>query len=487
MKLLDNITEKLDNKYITLFAIVIGAFFLRLYRLTFEGLWTDEMAAVYTSNPDVSLRRMYNVLHFWDQTPPLYPLMLRYWFQITGFTDYNARLFSVIGGTLSLIAVFYLIKELYNRRTALFITLLVAITPYHIYFSREARSYIWAFLSVTMLLLFFYRQLKRYSNGYNRWLFILSGGILLQISYFSFFVHAALVAVVVLTFMLKKEKVDLKNWIIDYVFIGIQFLPWAYQFVKIFGMQNGGNGTSPSPMYLFEILNVFTAGVAGGFLLSIAFAVLLVLFVYLVWFQKKLFKNEYLWITALVLFFIIFVLFYLKSVSGRNILNGFMYSYVIVMYPVFLILLGGILYLTNRMLVGVLLLVFITANAIHFTDWYHLSFEKKKTEAYREMADFISKSENSKAPIVCAADYLQDFYYTQKNMQNQLISLSDFDKKLDTSKTTYFWIIDSYDYKSELILAEAKKRFPVRVVEIDTIKPPIGHLDFRELLIEKTN
>jgi hypothetical protein len=62
-----------------LVGILAFALWVRLHTLMAEGLWTDEMISLYTSNPEASLRRTYDVLHFWDQTPPLYPVALWLW------------------------------------------------------------------------------------------------------------------------------------------------------------------------------------------------------------------------------------------------------------------------------------------------------------------------------------------------------------------------------------------------------------------------
>lgn len=487
MKLLDSIAEKLDNKYLTLAFILLAAFFIRIYKLGFEGLWTDEMISVYASNPNVSLRRMYDVLHFWDQTPPLYPVLFMIWLKITGFTEFNARLFSVIGGLLSLLVVYELIKELYNRRTALLITLLVSLTPYHIYFSREARSYIWSFLATALVLLFFYRQLRNYSTKYNRLFFILCGGLFMHVSYFSFFIHSGLVAIVLLTFFTKKEKVDLKNWIIDYILIGLMFLPWLMQFIRILGFHNGDNGSQPSVLYIFDMLSVFSASRAGGFILAISYAAVLLGFFYVILIQKRNFKNEYIWLTAILLFLIVFALMFMKSMGGRNILNHFMYSYVIVLFPVFLILLGGIFYASNRLALAALLAVFLIANTYHYKEWLHLSYHKKKSEPYRQMADFIAGSADAKAPILCAIAYLQEFYFYTKKMDAQLVSLHDIDKKINPATVEKFWIVDSYDLVSDSLLTEAKKRYPVQVLQTNIIKPSTGNITFRAILakIEK--
>lgn len=387
MKLLNSISKKPANNYLILLLIILLAFIVRIYSINFEGLWTDELIAAYASNPYFSLRRMYNVLHFWDQTPPLYPLMLWCWLKISGFTEFNARLFSVIGGIFSLVAVYFLIKEIYNKKTALVILFLLSITPYHIYFSREVRSYIWSLFVTTIVLYFFVKQIENYNNKLNRLLFILSGGLLLHISYFSFFVHAGLVFCILLLYI--KEKQNLKNWILDYFFIGIMFIPWLFQFIRVLGFHNGVNKSKPSVLYIFDILNVFSASNTAGYMLIVGYVILFLSVVYI---YKNNFQKKTTIILFSCLFIVVYFIMYLKSITGRNILNGFGFSYVIVLLPVYLVIFGGIIMQVNKKTTILFVSFVVVVMMFNFDKWYTLSYFKKKSEPYRELAAYISSS-----------------------------------------------------------------------------------------------
>ncbi len=486
MKTLNYLLQKLDNRFLTLSFILLFAFILRIYNINFEGLWTDEMICLYTSNPGFSLRRMYDVLHFWDQTPPLYPLLLWLWFKIAGYTEFQARFFSVIGGTLSLFVIYQLIKELYNRKSALIITFLLAITPYHIYFSREARSYIWAFLSLSLVLYLFVKQLKNYDKKHTRLFFILAGGLFLHISYFSFFIHAGLVCIILYTYFIKKTSINLKNWIIDYLLVGILFLPWLLQFIRILNFHNEING-SPSFLYVLNVLSVFSSSNTGGYALMFAYAFLILSFVYSVYYQKdRLKKSNYLILFSL-LFIFVYVLMYVKSVRGRNLFNGFMYSYVMVLFPVFLIILGGIINQINTKIVAVFLIVFLAANGLNYQDWYKLGYHKKYSEPYRAMSTFISTSSYSNAPILCSGSHVCEFYFYKFKKDALLVNYSDLEIKINPAQTGYLWIIDSFDFSSEKMLKKVADKFSVNVKEIKHFKGDTGNIIFRALLLEITN
>lgn len=484
MKFLDVLVEKLDNKYLTLSLILLLALILRLYNIHLEGLWTDEMISVYASNPHFSLRRTYDVLHFWDQTPPLYPVLFWFWLKITGFTELNAHLFSVIGGMLSLIAVYFLIKELYNRRTALLVTFITSLIPYHIYFSREARSYIWSFLMSTIVLIFFFKQFKHYHKKSVRWGFIISGGLFLLVSYFSFFVHAALIAVLFFKFLSNRKNFPLFKWIIDYILIGLIFTPWFLQFIKIIVMHNQARDGSPSVTYLFQMFNVFSGAVAGGTVLAIAYIIAAILFIYFTYLQKKQFQQANIFYTAIIIFLIIFILMFIKSIGERNILNGFMYSYVIVSFPVFLIIISGFFKQLNKLILSSFIIVFLFTLVYNHDTWLKLSYHKKKSEPYRELASFISKSEKSDIPILCYSKYIQEFYFFKLHRDNQLVDLSEMNQKINPDSSAYIWVVDNFNSEADSVLNELQKKFEVNIQNKNKIKAPTGDIYFRAFLVE---
>ncbi len=484
MKILDILVEKLDNKYITLNIILLVAFIIRIYDINFEDLWTDEIIALYTSNPDISLRRMYDVLHFWDQTPPLYPVMLWLWLKVVGFTEFQARFFSVIGGMLSLLTIYHLIKEIFNRKNALLVVFILSFIPYHIYFSREARSYIWAFFMTALVLYLFVKQLKQYDKKYTRFLFILVGGLFMHMSYFSFFVHIGLVCIIIYSYFTKQIKINLKNWIVDYIFVGVLFLPWFFQFIKILRFHNGENIDTPSFLYILEILNVFSATMAGSHILMTTYLLLLVIFLYQIIYQKKSKQLPIFFYLFIAMFLFIYVLMYIKSVRGRNILNYFMYSYVIVLFPIFLVIIAGIFSQLSKQIIALFLLLFFVANIVNYSSWGKLAYHKKSSEPYRELAQFIAKSSYANKPILCSSAYLQEFYFYKLKMDKQLVSFMDLDKKIKPTKDKYMWIIDSFDMKSEMMLQQVKQKFSIKIEQTTHIKATTGKFVFRALLLK---
>ncbi len=73
--------------------------------------------------------------------PPAYPLLLRGWIALVGESDAAVRLLSLVFGILTLVAIFYLSRMIFDERTAIVTTGLLALLPLHIQYSQEVRPY----------------------------------------------------------------------------------------------------------------------------------------------------------------------------------------------------------------------------------------------------------------------------------------------------------------------------------------------------------
>ncbi|MDP3046129.1 MAG: glycosyltransferase family 39 protein, partial [Chloroflexota bacterium] len=118
--------------------ITLLAFALRLLRLDFQPLWWDEGYSVYFASQDLATLTLKTAA---DIHPPLYYYLLHVWIALFGASDVALRLLSVVIGTAT-IPVFYAVgRRLVARGTALLACLLLAVSPFHVYYSQEVRMY----------------------------------------------------------------------------------------------------------------------------------------------------------------------------------------------------------------------------------------------------------------------------------------------------------------------------------------------------------
>lgn len=76
---------------------------------------------------------------------------------VFGLSEFSVRLPNALLGSFAIISVYFLVKELYNKKTALFSAFLIAISPWHIALSRGAfEANLTTFLMPSAILFFIY-------------------------------------------------------------------------------------------------------------------------------------------------------------------------------------------------------------------------------------------------------------------------------------------------------------------------------------------
>ena len=130
--------------------LLLGVFF-RFYNLGSESFWLDEGTTSITVIKYDAWEIFKNVKEHgqtlseyypqYDEDLPLYYMVLRGWVNLFGTSEFAFRSFSALFGVLSLLAVFYLAKYLFNNKIALLATFLSAINLQLIWYSMEARQY----------------------------------------------------------------------------------------------------------------------------------------------------------------------------------------------------------------------------------------------------------------------------------------------------------------------------------------------------------
>lgn len=201
--------------YIALLVIVILAGFLRFYKLDQvpASLNWDEVAAGYNAYTIANwgadeYGNKFPIIFtsFGDDKHPLHIYLTAIIVKIFGLSDFNTRSTSALLGTLSVIAIFFLTRELFNSKLAgLFASLFLAISPYHIHFSRGLWENNLALSFLIFGLTSFYLGIKK-----NNYLFP-TAFIFIGLSFFSYHSAKIVVPIVVLIVCLLNIKEVFKN------------------------------------------------------------------------------------------------------------------------------------------------------------------------------------------------------------------------------------------------------------------------------------
>jgi len=177
--------SRLPSHLMWLGIILCFATILHLYNLGGPSLWVDEMhrlawAKGYEVNviqggyPETAeINRPVQPLTASMTTinrhmPPLNSIILNRWIRITGAeSDFLLRLPFALFGIFSVLITYFALFRPFGAKAALAVALLVAVSPYHVFYSQELNHYSTAFFWVACTFFFFFRILikPRFVDG----------------------------------------------------------------------------------------------------------------------------------------------------------------------------------------------------------------------------------------------------------------------------------------------------------------------------------
>ena len=134
------------------------AAFLRLFALGRESLWLDEAMSVGSSK--ASLWSIAQTTASQDTLPPLYYFLLHLWMLLFGQTETAIRSLSACLGIVSVFLMYKVGQELFDRKTGLIASFLMAISAFALAYSQEARPYALMLMLTLLSFFLFIRILK---------------------------------------------------------------------------------------------------------------------------------------------------------------------------------------------------------------------------------------------------------------------------------------------------------------------------------------
>jgi mannosyltransferase len=129
----------LANEYLLVAAIVVISAALRFYRLGGWSFWGDEF---------ITVRRALRIFEapLIDRTLSL--LTTNLFLSLAGISEWSARAEAAVVGVLTVPVLYLLVRRVFGPAVALMASVLLSVSPWHLYWSQNARFY-------TALLLFF--------------------------------------------------------------------------------------------------------------------------------------------------------------------------------------------------------------------------------------------------------------------------------------------------------------------------------------------
>jgi uncharacterized membrane protein len=267
------IAGRLTKYNVALLAISVLGLFLRIYHLGKESLWGDEVYSFGVAN-NANVFGIIKVAALYDNHPPFYYIILHYGgIKLFGTSEFAVRFPSLIFGVLAIPMIYLLGRRLFNEEVGLISALILAISPFNVEYSQEARMYSLLLFLALLSMYFFVRFLERDSRAVSVG-YVLSTALMLYTHNFGLFVLVAQnLFVAGLLLRSSQHRSRLKQWILIQAITIIIFAPW----ISVLSRQVNSQSIFASISYAnpITLLLYLAAGQRGTYYPSVALLILL--------------------------------------------------------------------------------------------------------------------------------------------------------------------------------------------------------------------
>lgn len=220
---LDTFLSSRRNQYLILAAITLLAAALRFYKLGEWSFWYDEI---------FTLRDVRNLPNIGWLHQQLSRLLIYFVVHTLGESEWTARIIPALIGVLTIPILYFLVRKSFGVGVALFASIFLAIAPWHLYWSQNARFYTTLLLFYTLALFAFYYAIEEDRPWYLVLFLIFLGFAVLE-RLFSVLLIPVVVSYLLLLKVLPFEKppgLRMRNiWIVAIPILMIVLLgAWQY-------------------------------------------------------------------------------------------------------------------------------------------------------------------------------------------------------------------------------------------------------------------
>ncbi len=279
------VTSVKTSRYLqVLIGLTLAGFLLRFYNLGGNSLWLDEASTLTFARQ--------SLIGIWESTaggefnPPLF-----YWLEhailLLGESEFVLRFLPALLGALTIPVVYFIGKEFRDRNVGLIAAALLAFSPFHIFYSQEARAYAPMLFFFSLALLFYMRASR--SNEVRSWVLF---GVFSAVAFWMHFYAIVPVAVLILHALvtrageIRRDLRSAKNPALGLVTFIIVALPLLIVTVGLFFIR-----TSSAPSFGLQGISVVhqTLQQISGFsdLVVVLFLILFLLGVAVTWREDR--------------------------------------------------------------------------------------------------------------------------------------------------------------------------------------------------------
>lgn len=309
-----------SNYFVLITIFMVVAFIFRYQFILDQSYWMDELYSASRSLPD----KAFSDVYYWgpDPHPPLHYIFLWITYKLFGFSEIAGRALSIFAGIISIPAVFFLGKEIFNKRTGLLAACAVTFNPVLFIFSLEARAY--EFLSLFTILssyLFIRSILNSKFSTYI--LYFMSLSILINLHFFGFLILSAHLLCCILIYLKTNNLISIKFIVLSIFLSSLSYIPLIGLSLEIAGRgptwiqaESAFNFIQNTLVY-FIFGSLFSINLINTMVGNILLIFLTLFFIYT--FKRK-FNFRYLLILCNFIF--IFIFSYIIGLTLNPIFNA---------------------------------------------------------------------------------------------------------------------------------------------------------------------
>ncbi len=274
-----------SSRYLqVLIGLTFAGLLLRFYNLGGNSLWLDEASTLAFARQ--------SLIGIWESTaggefnPPLF-----YWLEhgmlLFGESEFVLRLLPALLGVLTIPAIYIIGKEFRDKNVGLIAAALLTFSPFHIFYSQEARAYAPMLFFFSLALLFYVRASR--SNEARSWVLF---GLFSAVAFWMHFYAIVPVSVLILHALvtrageIRSDVRNARNLAFSVVAFVVASLPLLIVTVNLFLVR-----TSSTPTFGIQGLDVIyqTLLQVSGFsdLILVPFILLFVLGVAYTWREDR--------------------------------------------------------------------------------------------------------------------------------------------------------------------------------------------------------
>ncbi len=194
-----------SSVWVVVIVITTAAAVLRLYKLGVWSFWVDEIFTLQDSTTGGALGQ------FHGGTYPLSYMLIGASMAHFGINEWSARIVPALFGIVTPATVYLLSRKHFGEGTSIIAAIIIAISPWHLYWSQMARFYTMTVFFATASLLVLHKGLEE-----NRRIHIIVAGLLMALGVLSHYSALLMLAGIgvyaALIILLRWEKPAGLNW-----------------------------------------------------------------------------------------------------------------------------------------------------------------------------------------------------------------------------------------------------------------------------------